>query len=171
MPQHQHVSKAYYAMVQPISNIHADSLISILAYPMAEAPFPTQFRQARQGKQLTQAAVAEALDVSQSAVAQWESGRSFPSAGLAARIEKLLGIDRRLVEKGQQPQTRRSLGKRARLPIVGLPVPGDEERIIIDGSVRGEGTAGKPPGEDEGSPDGFLLNPHQRSMAGDLQMG
>ena len=105
---------------------------------MAEAAFPTQFRQARQGKQLTQAAVAEALDVSQSAVAQWESGRSFPSAGLAARIEKLLGIDRRLVEKGQQPQTRGSLGKRARLPIVGLPDPADEERIIIDGNARGE---------------------------------
>lgn len=105
---------------------------------MSETPFATRLRQARQGKRLTQAAVAEALDISQSAVAQWESGRSFPSAGLATRIEKLLGIDRRLVEKGQQPQTRGSLGRRARLPIVGLPDPADEERIIIDGNPRGE---------------------------------
>jgi transcriptional regulator with XRE-family HTH domain len=103
-----------------------------------ETPFPAQFRQARQEKQLTQAEVAEVLEVSQSAVAQWESGRSFPSAGLAARIEKLLGIDHRLVEKGQEPPTPGFRGKRARLPIVGLPDPADEERIVIDGTVRGE---------------------------------
>ncbi len=66
-----------------------------MAVPVSETPFATRLRQARQGKRLTQAAVAEALDVSQSAVAQWESGRSFPSAGLAARTEKLLGIDHR----------------------------------------------------------------------------
>jgi transcriptional regulator with XRE-family HTH domain len=105
-----------------------------MAVPVSETPLATRLRQARLEKRLTQAAVAEALDVSQSAVAQWESGHSFPSASLAARIEKLLGIDRRLVKKGQQPQTRGSLGRRARLPIVGLPDPADEERIILDGN-------------------------------------
>ncbi len=105
---------------------------------MSDEPFSTRFREARQRRQLTQAAIAGALRVSQSAVAQWESGRSFPSTGLAARIEKLLGVQRRTGEGGRQPQTRGSLGKRAHLPIVGLPAPGDEERIIIDGSARGE---------------------------------
>jgi transcriptional regulator with XRE-family HTH domain len=109
-----------------------------MAVPASDPALSNRLRQARLGKKLTQAAVAEALDVSQSAVAQWESGRSLPSTGLAARIEQLLGVDRRLVEKGQQPQMRGSLGKRARLPIVGLPDPGDEERIMMDGNARGE---------------------------------
>ncbi len=105
---------------------------------MSDAPFRTRFRQARQGKKLTQAAVAEALRISQSAVAQWESGRSFPSAGLAARIKDLLGVEIRAADSSQSPQTRRSLRSQARLPIIGLPAPGDEERIIIDGGTRGE---------------------------------
>ena len=71
-----------------------------MAVPLSETPFATRLRQARLGKQLTQVAAAEALDVSQSSVAQWESGRSFPSASLAVRIEKLLGIDRRLWKRG-----------------------------------------------------------------------
>ena len=100
--------------------------------------FPLDFAKLASEEELTQAAVAGALRVSQSAVAQWESGRSFPSTGLAARIEKLLGVQRRTGEGGQQPQTRGSLGKRAHLPIVGLPAPGDEERIIVDGSGHGE---------------------------------
>lgn len=103
-----------------------------------DAAFRTRFRQARQEKHLTQAAVAEQLKVSQSAVAQWESGRSFPSAGLAAQIEKLLGVEVGAAGAGQQEQVRRAPRKQARLPIVGLPAPGDEERIIMDGRTRGE---------------------------------
>ena len=57
---------------------------------MPDTPFPAQFREARQRRNLTQVQVAEALDVSQSAVAQWESGRSFPSAPMVGKIEKLL---------------------------------------------------------------------------------
>jgi transcriptional regulator with XRE-family HTH domain len=105
---------------------------------VSDASFPARFREARLRKQLTQAAIAKGLSVSQSAVAQWESGRSSPSTGLAVKIKQLLGVDSRSAEAGQQPQTRGSLGKRARLPIVGSPVPGDEERIIIDGNVYGE---------------------------------
>lgn len=104
---------------------------------MSDTAFRTRFRQARQAKQLTQAAVAEALKVSQSAVAQWESGRSFPSAGVAAQIERLLGMQ--VGAAGGQPaQARGAARKQARLPIVGLPAPGDEERIIVDGSARGD---------------------------------
>lgn len=105
---------------------------------MPDAPFRTRFRQARLGKKLTQAAVAKVLKVSQSAIAQWESGRSFPSPNLAAPIEKLLGIKVGAEGGGQAPQARDTFRKRARLPIVGLPAPGDKERIIIDGSSRGE---------------------------------
>ena len=105
---------------------------------MPETSFRIQFRQARLGKKLTQAAVAKALKVSQSAIAQWESGRSFPSPGLAAQIEKLLGMKVGAGGGGQAPQSRGPIRKRARLPIVGLPAPGDKERIIIDGSARGE---------------------------------
>jgi len=105
---------------------------------LPETSFRIQFRQARLGKKLTQAAVAKALKVSQSAIAQWESGRSFPSPGLAAQIEKLLGMKVGAGGGGQAPQSRGPIRKRARLPIVGLPAPGDKERIIIDGSARGE---------------------------------
>jgi transcriptional regulator with XRE-family HTH domain len=87
---------------------------------------------------LTQAAVAKTLKVSQSAIAQWESGRSFPSPGLTAQIGKLLGVEVGAAGGGQAPQARGSLRKRARLPVVGLPAPGDKERIIIDGNSRGE---------------------------------
>jgi transcriptional regulator with XRE-family HTH domain len=105
---------------------------------VSDAPFPARFREARQRNQLTQAAVAKALGISQSAVAQWESGRSSPSTGLTARIKQLLGIESRSAKGGSQPESRRSIGKRARLPIVGLPAPGDEGRIIIDGNAHGE---------------------------------
>ena len=104
---------------------------------MSDAPFRTRFRQAREAKHLTQAAVADALKISQSAVAQWESSRSVPSAGLAARIKELLGVEIRSAEASQPPRVRKPL-RQAHLPIVGLPAPGDEERIIVDGSTRGE---------------------------------
>jgi transcriptional regulator with XRE-family HTH domain len=105
---------------------------------LAEAPFRTRFRQARLAKKLTQAAAAKALKVSQSAIAQWESGRSFPSPSYAAPIEKLLGIKVGADGGGQTPRTRFAPRKPARLPIIGLPAPSDKERIIIDGSSRGE---------------------------------
>ncbi len=103
---------------------------------MSDTAFRNRFRQARQAKQLTQAAVAAELKISQSAVAQWESGRSFPTAGLATQIERLLGVQ--VGAPGDGQQARRAPRKQARLPIVGLPAPGDEERIIMDGSTRGE---------------------------------
>ncbi len=103
---------------------------------MSDTVFRSRFRQARQAKQLTQAAVAAALKISQSAVAQWESGRSFPSTGLATQIERLLGVEVGAAGDGQH--ARRAPHKQARLPIVGLPAPGDDERIIMDGSTRGE---------------------------------
>ena len=103
---------------------------------MPDTPFPAQFREARQQRRLTQVQVAEALGVSQSAVAQWESGRSVPSAATAAKIEKLLGVRYRTADQDQQPESR-SL-RRRRLPIVGLPAPGDDERILVDGAAHGE---------------------------------
>jgi len=99
-----------------------------------DTPFPAQFREARQRRGLTQVQVAEALDVSQSAVAQWESGRSFPSAPMAGKIEKLLGVRYRAADR--QPESRSV--RRRRLPIIGTPAPGDEERILVDGAAHGE---------------------------------
>jgi len=87
---------------------------------LSDTPFRTRFRRARQGKQLTQAAVAKALKVSQSAVAQWEGGRSFPSADLAAQIRRLLGVEVGAADDSQLPQARGVLRKQARLPIVGV---------------------------------------------------
>jgi transcriptional regulator with XRE-family HTH domain len=103
---------------------------------VSEATFGVRFRKARQDKKLTQAKVAELLKISQSAVAQWESGRSFPSTGIATNIRKLLGIEVGAPDDGEpaQPRARRQ----TRLPIVGLPAPGDDERIVIDGGRRGD---------------------------------
>jgi transcriptional regulator with XRE-family HTH domain len=100
--------------------------------------FATRFRLARKRKKLTQMAVADALGVSQSAVAQWESGRSFPSEELARRIEKLLDIEYLLRLEEAAVSYRVAGGRRPRLPIVGSPAPGDEERILIDDRALGE---------------------------------
>lgn len=104
---------------------------------MVDAPFGERFRQGRRRKKLTQEAVATMLVVSQSAVAQWESGRSFPSENMAAKIEKLLGVQYLPQERGQA-HSRGPLGRRPRLPVVGLPAPGDEDRILVDDQPRGE---------------------------------
>ena len=45
----------------------------------------------RKEKKLTQQELAEALDVTQSAVSQWEHGDSFPSGRQAAEIVRLSG--------------------------------------------------------------------------------
>lgn len=44
----------------------------------------------RKSKNLTQDAVAAELGVTRSAVAMWESGKSFPRAELLPRLAKLL---------------------------------------------------------------------------------
>ncbi len=103
---------------------------------MAEIAFATRFRQGRERKKLTQAEVAAALGVSQSAVAQWEAGRTFPAPAIAAKIAKLIGV-RFLAEERERPQNR-PLAERARLPIIGLPAPGDDERILVDEQPHGE---------------------------------
>jgi transcriptional regulator with XRE-family HTH domain len=105
---------------------------------MAEVPFATRFRDARRRKKLTQASVAKALKISQSAVAQWESGRSYPSADLAAKIEKLIGVPAAASDRDLQGHGKEPFDKRPRLPIIGSPVPGDDERIIVDGEAHGE---------------------------------
>ena len=86
---------------------------------------------------MTQAIIAEALGVSQSAVAQWEGGRSFPAPELVAKIEKLTGV-RFLTEDREQVPNRGVREKRGRLPIIGLPAPGDDERILVDDQPHGD---------------------------------
>jgi transcriptional regulator with XRE-family HTH domain len=105
---------------------------------MSEVPFAVRFRDGRQRRKLTQAAVAKTLRISQSAVAQWESGRSYPSADLAAKIEKLIGVAVTATDRGLQAQDRRPLDTRPRLPIIGLPAPGDNDRTLVDDQVHGE---------------------------------
>jgi len=100
--------------------------------------FAARFRLARKRKKLTQVAVADALGVSQSAVAQWESGRSFPSSDLARRIEKLLDIKYAPQPEEGAGNYRVTGGRHPRLPIVGSPAPGDEERILVDDRPHGE---------------------------------
>ena len=121
-----------------ISDNDIDSVyISGIAFPCLTQSFAADFAKLARPKQLTQAAVAAALKISQSAVAQWESGRSFPSTGLATQDRKAARCGS--WRGGRRAQhARRAPHKQARLPIVGLPAPGDDERIIMDGSTRGE---------------------------------
>ena len=105
--------------------------------PLPES-FASRFRISRQQKKLTQAAVAKTLGVSQSAVAQWESGRSFPSSALARRIEKLLEVKYVPRQEEAGASLRGTFGRRPRLPIAGSPAPGDEERILVDDRPHGE---------------------------------
>lgn len=100
--------------------------------------FAARFRLARQQKKLTQVAIAKTLGISQSAVAQWESGRSFPLPAQARRIEKLLGVKYVPRQEEQGASLRGTFGRRARLPIVGSPAPGDAERILVDDRPHGE---------------------------------
>jgi transcriptional regulator with XRE-family HTH domain len=124
-------------------------------YQMPNPAYGLEFRRARREKQLTQVAVAKTLGVSQSYIAQLEAGRSHPSAALASRISDLLGLGppaRTDTEHSRQiglsdigrpfalaelADNLGAAGNRLRLPIVGAPVPGDEERIIIDGQSHG----------------------------------
>jgi phage repressor protein C with HTH and peptisase S24 domain len=100
--------------------------------------FAARFRLARQQKKLTQVAVAKTLGVSQSAVAQWESGRSFPSSMLARRIEKLLEVKYVPRQDEEGASFRGAFGRRPRLPVFGSAAPGYEERILVDDRPRGE---------------------------------
>jgi transcriptional regulator with XRE-family HTH domain len=111
---------------------------------MQDPAYGAVFRQARRGRQLTQVAIAEALGVSQSYIAQIEAGRSFPSPELAVRISELLGIRAPGQDAGRMPMLREDVHalsafsaavrtrRRRRVPIVGVPVPGDDERITVD---------------------------------------
>jgi transcriptional regulator with XRE-family HTH domain len=100
--------------------------------------FGIRLRKAREQKSLTQVGLAKELGISQSAVAQWESGRSSPGLAMAARLQKLLGIRPPDVADEGEASARRGLGRRRRLSVVGSPAPGDEERILIDATPRGE---------------------------------
>jgi len=119
-------------------------------------------RQARRNKQLTQAKLAEELNVSQSAVAQWESGRSFPSHELVPRIEKLLGIKIEGVEDARGSKTDASLAdRRPMLPITGQPIAGDPELVLMDGRIYGEIAA---PPQLEGIPGASAVYARGHSM-------
>lgn len=58
----------------------------------ARPAYGHQLRQARRKRQLTQVALARALGVSQSYVAQMEAGRTYPSLALASRIAELFRL-------------------------------------------------------------------------------
>jgi transcriptional regulator with XRE-family HTH domain len=105
---------------------------------MPDESFALRFRRGRRQKKMTQAAIAKALGISQSAIAQWESGRSFPSVGMAAKIEQLLSVKYRVGEGGAGEKPRPGSRERARIPVVGVPAAGDEERILVDGNPKGE---------------------------------
>ena len=140
---------------------------------MGELPYGQEFRRARREQLLTQVAVARALEVSQSYVAQIEAGRNYPSPALASRIAELLGVNPPSDVKGQfslgaiaahfaEPSTTAAPRlERVRLPIVGVPVPGDEERMMID--ARPHGSVLAPP-QLENVPGAQALYVRGRSM-------
>jgi transcriptional regulator with XRE-family HTH domain len=122
---------------------------------MRNPAYGFEFRRARRERQLTQVAVAKSLGVSQSYVAQIEAGRNYPSPALALRISELLGLNvpngadeersqQFVLAEGaprfgfaRQQGRMTAAAERVRLPIVGVPVPGDEERIIVDAQSHG----------------------------------
>jgi transcriptional regulator with XRE-family HTH domain len=106
--------------------------------PQLPDSFAARFRLARQQKNLTQVALAHTLRVSQSAVAQWESGRTLPSPAMRSRIENALNVNLSTPQDEDRPRNRGFLDRRSRLPILGSPVPGDEERILVDEEPRGQ---------------------------------
>lgn len=103
-------------------------------------PLSSRLRQARRRKRMTQLDLAKALDVSQSAVAQWESGRSFPSEDVVPRLGKLLEIDIGPEEDRRKPGVRGFLPdlQRPLLPITGRPVREDPELVLLDGRDYGQ---------------------------------
>jgi transcriptional regulator with XRE-family HTH domain len=100
--------------------------------------FAARFRLARQQENLTQVALAHTLRVSQSAVAQWESGRTLPSPAMRSRIEKVLEVDLSATQEEVRTGKRRIPERRPHLPIFGSPAPGDDERILVDEAPRGQ---------------------------------
>lgn len=140
---------------------------------MGELPYGQEFRRARRERLLTQVAVARALEVSQSYVAQIEAGRNYPSPALASRIAELLGVSPPSDVKGQfslgaiaahfaEPSTTTAPRlERVRLPIVGVPVPGDDERMVIE--ARPHGSVLAPP-QLENVPGAQALYVRGRSM-------
>jgi transcriptional regulator with XRE-family HTH domain len=142
---------------------------------MRDPAYGVRFRRARRERQLTQVALAKALGVSQSYVAQIETARNYPSPALGERISELLGLDLPdgTDEEGHpRPHfatisdifgSGRRLGRAAvpRLPVVGLPVPGDEERVIVDGQSHGSVPA---PPQLENIPGAQVLYVRGRSM-------
>jgi transcriptional regulator with XRE-family HTH domain len=108
---------------------------------VADIPLSSRLRQARRRKRMTQLDLAKALEVSQSAVAQWESGRSFPSEDVVPRLRKLLEIDISPEEGRRKPGSREFLAglqQRPLLPIIGRPVREDPELVLLDGRDYGQ---------------------------------
>lgn len=58
------------------------------------SPFPELFRTHRIRMNLTQRAVANAMNVSQTAVYLWESGRATPTLANLVHLEQLFEVDR-----------------------------------------------------------------------------
>src|SRR5579863_10108066 len=116
---------------------------------MGKLPYGQEFRRARRERQLTQVAIAKTLGVSQSYVAQIEAGRNYPAPALASRIAELLGVDpssddggRFLLGPVPTALAEQSSGliprlERVQLPILGVPVPGDDERVVIESRPHG----------------------------------
>jgi transcriptional regulator with XRE-family HTH domain len=102
---------------------------------VTEASFALQFRKARRQRKLTQVGAAKALGVSQSAIAQWESGRNYPAEELGPKIEKVFGVR---AESTAQAAARRLPAARPRLPIIGIPAPADEELVLVDDVPHGD---------------------------------
>jgi transcriptional regulator with XRE-family HTH domain len=137
---------------------------------MDEPTYGLEFRRARRERHLTQVAVAAALGVSQSYIAQIEGGRNYPSPAVASRITQLLGLeppsddDRRgeIAARFAEPSTGfLSRPEGPRLPIVGVPVPGDEERLVVES--RPHGSVPAPP-QLENVPGAQALYVRGRSM-------
>lgn len=58
---------------------------------MQSSNFPKVFKAHRHAANITQRAIGEALQVSQTAVYLWESGRALPSGDNLVKLERLFG--------------------------------------------------------------------------------
>jgi transcriptional regulator with XRE-family HTH domain len=92
--------------------------------PRMEDSIAARLRQAREGKGLSQEALARLLNVSQKQVYRYESGEQAPPREMRARLAAVLGVSEPWIEHGIAPEARVVLDDQYEA------LPGDLERAL-----------------------------------------
>ncbi len=115
-----------------------------------DAAFGARLRAARESKGLTQADVAERLDVSWQTVSNWETGQRTPGADYLFDLAALYEESPTYLLKGRRPRTldEHPLGEELTKRVLELPQERQERvlRAFIDLVAREDPEAGSSPG-------------------------